>query len=187
MNETKQRRFGRLGVRSALATLAVTGALVGLTGGVAEASSYYYGSTLTVNASSSMITHSLTVYPSVSVMSGFSSQSVYYAVKSTDVVTGTTKLFGYYGPYTIQPTTTTYSSCNTLNQTGCNSYTQPMTNLPYLNLWGQAGHSYRITTQVVYGTANGWWYGPWTALESCYNQYSANGITSYYWGNNCAT
>src|SRR5690349_17282455 len=92
-----------LGVRSALATVAVAGALVGLTGGVAEASSYSYGSTVTAYGSSSMISHTLTVSPSVSVMSGYAWQNVYYAVKSTDITAGTTQTFGYYGPYKVQP------------------------------------------------------------------------------------
>jgi len=177
----------RRGLRSALATLAVTGALVGLTGGVAEASSYSYGSTVTAYGTSSMIRHTLTVSPSASVMSGFAWQNVYYAVKSTDINAGTTKVFGYYGPFKVQPTTTTGTNCNQLTQTGCMLLTQPMTNLPPLTLWGIAGHGYSLSVQVVYGTGSGWWYGPWTLIENCYNTYSASGITSSFTSMNCYT
>lgn len=178
-------RSGRLAVHSAVASLAAVAVVAGFTPTPAEASSWYYGSQVTAYGKSSMLSHWLTVTPQVSPMSGWSSQRVYYAVRSTDVTAGTTNTFGWYGPYVASTSTIPPTNCNELMQTGCVSITYPYSTLPSLPMWGYSRHGYQISVRVAYLTGNGWYKGPWTLLDSCQTTTSSYGGVSV--GNLCWT
>jgi hypothetical protein len=155
----------------------------------ANASVYYYGSTTSANATSSMTTHVVSVTPVVTLMPGYTSQQVQYEVAVQDVTYGTTAPFGYYpwqGPWTANSLITAGSNCNQLNQTGCNPIYGPVT-LPTARFTGLPSHTYAVWVRAAFLASNGWYTSPWTHVESCRTYYVTNGISNSVETNNCWT
>lgn len=154
----------RCRLRTLLAVGLALAATLCLAGPAAADSVTPQGATVGAIAYSNQTTHLLQVVPHATPMAGWSSQKVWYEIKTYDREDNRNYYFYWYGPYVLSSSARTlcdFSGCATISTAGVPQ------EVPYALLSGKPGHTYDVWVQFAHETQYGSYYSGWVPINSC--------------------
>jgi len=189
-------RTARRSLRVLVATAGIAAVTTPFLSSPANAATTYYGANASAFTASSTLTHSFTVSPSTTPISGWEAgQYVVYRVAASDRTysrPGAWKVYGWQGPWQVTKASNTTSVCTDADIIfggGCSTVTSDAshTDLGGFTVRGYAGHRYAVMVQIGYWTGNGYSYSHWFVANDCYNTYQIQGVTFNAYGATCGT
>jgi len=167
--------------------LAAAVSIIGLASPASANSVNFGGSTAdTGGAGASMLSHIITVQPSASPMSGYSSQVVSYRVWERDIDANTAwTVSDWQTPTAVS--TTSWQNCDMSYLVGCFGITTTSGyQLPAYSFYGATGDAHDLWVEFAYLTGSTWSFTT-QQITTCTTQYQQQGITFNWFGSYCRT
>jgi len=195
-----QRRTRQRPVRRLVSGVAAAVALLLLAASPASAAINYYGAYASAFVGSSTVTHTFTVYPQTTPMTGYENgQYAGYQLRVRDRTTttpGAWATYAWQGWWTVTKSSSTVCAPNGSWDAlfgGAGACTNFPTDTSKTDLGGgftingYAGHRYEVQVLAYYWLGSRYVTSGWFAAQDCYNTYVIQGISFSSYGAYCAT